>query len=254
MKLMRSILALLCLLALPGSLLAEPAERMEYDITWIGVSVGTMTVNSETLEDGALLRSIRIQNRPWISALYSVDNTIECRIESTTNGPRHTIIKKMAEKNFDQNDTLVIWPDQGQAVWNNAVSNTVQSFTVPKGSRDFVSFFFDLREAAAGGQLKAAGDYQLVMDGAVHALELKTGEPKRIRTPHGRMQAIRVQAISKSPTLFSRNRPKAVWVAATEPVVLFADVKTRFATVRATLVSRTLDGKAAAISPPPAPP
>ncbi len=159
----------------------------------------------------------------------------------------------MAEKNFAQDDTLVIWPDTGQAVWTNAVSNTVHSFTVPKGSRDFVSFFFDLREAAAGGQLKAAGDYQLVMDGAVHALELKTGKPRRIRTPHGRMQAIRVQAISKSPTLFTRNRPKAVWVAATEPAVLFADVNTRFATVRATLVSRTVDGEIVVIAPPPEP-
>jgi len=243
MKLIRSILSLLYLLALPCTLLAEPAEQMVYDITWIGVSVGTMTVNSETLEEGILLRSIRVQNRPWISAIYSVDNTIECRIESTTNGPRHTVTKKMAEKNFAQNDTLVIWPDIGQAIWSNAVSNTVHTFTVPKGSRDFVSFFFDLREAAAGGELKAAGDYQLVMDGAVHALELKTGTPRRIRTPHGRIQAIRVQAISKSPTLFSRNRPKAVWVAATEPAVLFADVKTRFATVRATLVKWEVDGK-----------
>ncbi len=226
---------------------------MEYDITWIGVSVGTMTVNSETLDGGVLLRSIRIRNRPWISAIYSVDNTVECVIEPTPEGPRHTISKQMTEKNFDQDDTLVIWPDAGKAVWSNAVSNTVHTFTVPKGARDFVSFFFDLREAAAGGQLKAEGDYQLVMDGAVHALELKTGEPKRIRTPHGRMQAIRVRAISKSPTLFTRNRPKAVWVSATEPLVLFADVKTRFATVRATLVSRTVDGEPVAIAPPPAP-
>jgi Protein of unknown function (DUF3108) len=226
---------------------------MEYDITWIGVSVGTMTVKGETLDNGGLRRSIRIRNRPWISAIYSVDNTIECVIEPTPEGPRHTITKQMAEKNFDQDDTLVIWPAAGKAVWSNAVSNTVQNFTVPIGARDFVSFFFDLREAASGGQLKAAGDYQLVMDGGVHTLELKTGPPKRIRTPHGRMQAIRVKAISKSPTLFTRNRPKAVWVAAAEPAVLFADVKTRFATVRGTLISRTVDGKAIAIAPPPAP-
>jgi hypothetical protein len=228
---------------LPCTLFAEAREQMEYDITWIGVSVGTMTVKSDSLDDGSILRSIRIQNRPWISAVYSVDNTIECLIEPTPEGPRHTVTKKMAEKNFTQDDRLVIWPEAGRAVWSNAVSNTVHEFSVPKGSRDFVSFFFDLREAAAGGQLKAAGNYQLVMDGATHALELKTEPPRVIRTPHGRIHAIRVQAISKSPTLFSRNRPKAVWVSAAEPAVLFADVSTRFATVRATLVSRTVDGK-----------
>ncbi len=254
MKVLPVILVSICLLASARSEAADSTEVMEYDITWIGVSVGTMTVKGETLDNGVIRRSIRIRNRPWISAVYTVDNTVECVIEPTPEGPRHTISKQMAEKNFDQDDTLVIWPEAGKATWNNALSNTVDSFTVPTNARDFVSFFFDLRNAAAGGQLKATGDYQLVMDGHTHTLEIQTEAPKRIRTPHGRMRAIRVKAISKSPTLFSRNRPKAVWVAAAEPVVLFADVKTRFATVRATLVSRTLDGKAVAISPPPAPP
>ncbi|MDD4118253.1 MAG: hypothetical protein PHI39_08580, partial [Kiritimatiellae bacterium] len=42
-------------------------ETLAYDITWVGVSVGTMSVRSETGDDGALVRSIRIRNRPWIA-------------------------------------------------------------------------------------------------------------------------------------------------------------------------------------------
>ena len=215
---------------------------MEYNITWVGVSVATMAIQSQTDETGQLVRSIRIWNRPWIALVYPVDDTIACRIEATAEGPRHTVTKNMGEKNFRQNDTLVLWPAAGRAVWSNAISNVVHSFSVPKGARDYVSFFFDLRDAASGGKLKANGNYQLVMDDEVHALEIRTETPELIRTPQGRIEAIPVKAISKSPTLFSRNKPRAVWVAASKPVVIFADVETRFGAVRATLIKWTMNG------------
>jgi hypothetical protein len=238
------------ILPLLGALLlaqATPAragdgELMEYDITWIGVSVGTMSVSSAVGDEGGITRSIRVRNRPWIALVYPVDNTVECRIESTPDGPRHTVTKQMGEKEFVQDDTLTLWPDAGKAVWTNAVSNTVHAFEVPPGARDFVSFFFDLRDAAADGNWSADRDYQLVMDDALHALEIRVGEPRRLRTPWGRMNAIPVEAVSKSPVLFKRNKPRAVWVAAHRPVVLFADVETRFGTVRGTLARWELDG------------
>ena len=222
---------------------------MEYDITWVGVSVGTMAVQNETGDDGNVFRSIRIWNRPWIAKIYPVDNTIECRIETTEQGPRHTITKKMGENNFVQDDTLTLWPDEGRAIWSNAVSNVVHSFQVPAGSRDFVSFFFDLRDSARDHSSKAGGTYQLVMDDAVHALEIQIGIPENLRTSQGPIRAIPVQAISKSPTLFKRNRPRAVWVAATLPVVIFADVQTRFGAVRATIETWEVDGQPVSWAP-----
>lgn len=248
----RAIPALLglLLLARPGSAAPARTEFLLYDITWVGVSVGTMNVRSETRADGSLLRSIRVWNRPWISLVYPVDNTVECRIEATPGGLRHTVTKKMGEKDFQQDDTLVLWPDAGKAVWSNAVSNTVHHFDVPPGSRDFVSFFFDLRDAAAGGNWSgSAQDYQLVMDDGLHALELQVGEPRRLRTPHGRLEAIPVKAISKSRELFTRNKPRAVWVATRRPAVIFADVETRFGAVRASLAEWSIDGRPVPLSP-----
>jgi hypothetical protein len=242
---LRSILFILGLhvAAFAGPVRAAPAEFMEYDITWVGVSVGTMSIQCKTNEAGNLVRALRMWNRPWIALVYPVDTTIECEIEATPEGPRHTIRKKVLENDFRQDDTLVLLPDSGVAIWSNAAKHVVQTSTVPKGSRDLVSFFFDLREVLASGPLKAGGDYQLVMDGAVHNLEIKVGQPRKIRTPHGRQEAIRVEAISKSPTLFSRNRPKSVWVATARPAVLFADVESRFGPVRATLVKWETGGK-----------
>lgn len=230
-------------LGVPASARAANSELMEYDITWVGVSVGTMTILSETNATGLLVRTLRLWNRPWIAVVYPVDTTVSCEIEPTPEGPRHTVHKKVRENKFRQDDTLVLWPDQGKATWSNALQQTVYTSSVPKGSRDLVSFFFDLRAVLANGPLQAGGDYQLVMDGAIHDLEIKMGQPKVIRTPYGRKEAIPVDAISKSPALFSRNRPKSVWVATAKPAVLFADVDSRFGPVRATLVKWEVDGK-----------
>lgn len=246
MKVLASILVAACLgspLCTPAQAGRTPAELMEYDITWVGISVGTMTVEDETDADGRVFRAVRLWNRPWIAAIYPVKTSLECTIEQTPEGPRHTVVKKVAENDFRQDDVLVLWPDEGRAIWSNAVQRQVQTATVPKGSRDLVSFFFDMRAAAGGGRLQASGDYQLVMDGAIHALEITTGPVQRIRTPQGRTDAIPVKAVSKSPTLFSRNRPRSVWVATAKPVVLFADVDSRFGAVRATLVKWEIDGQ-----------
>ena len=98
-------------------------------------------------------------------------------------------------------------------------------------------------DAAANGSWSGNRDYQLVMDQRLHALEIQVGQPETIRSPNGPIQAIRVRAISKSPELFARNKPRAVWVAAAKPVVVFADVETRFGAVRATLSKWEIDGQ-----------
>ena len=239
----RGLLAWAILPLMPAaSALAARTEFMEYDLTWVGVSVGTMTVQSREHDDGTLVRSIHIWNRPWIALVYPVDNTIECRIESTPEGRRHTLTKKMGEKDFTQDDVLTFWPDAGRALWSNALQKTSREFPVPPSARDFVSFFFDLRDSANGGPWNARGDYQLVMDDGVHALEIRSGEARLRRVPGGRLPLIPVEAISKSPVLFSRNRPRTIWVSAAQPVVIYADVDTRFGTVRGTLAKWTLDG------------
>lgn len=245
---MKFIHAIAINMALHISVLAYPAraaasETMEYDITWVGISVGTMSIRSQTAEDGILRRTLRIWNRPWIALVYPVDTTIDATIEPTPDGPRHTIVKKISEHKFVQNDTLVLMPDAGKAVWSNAVSNVVYAFEVPRNSKDLVTLFFDLRDAAGDGPLKAGGEYRLVMDNGIHAFEIAVSPPKSIRTPYGRMHALPVKAVSKSPVLFSRNTPRSIWVVGSPPVVLFADVETRFGSVRGTLVKWEVDGK-----------
>ena len=245
--LMRRILFILFALCVPAMAEDSPVrggrtERMAYDITWVGVSVASMTVQNDADETGKIFRSIRIQNRPWLAKVYPVETTVECTMEETPEGLRHTVIKKVSEKNFVQDDTLLLWPDEGRAIWSNSVDHVVQTSVVPKGSRDLVSFLFDLRDTASDETWKTGGHYKLIMDGRINELEIFPHPAKSIRTPFGRMEAISVTAVSKSPELFDRNKPRAVWVAAARPIVVFADLETRFGAVRATLSTWERDG------------
>jgi len=220
-------------------------EVMIYDISWLGMTVGGMTVQEEQRDDGTTLRSIRVRSRPWVATLYRVDTTIRCAIEPTDNGIRHTVTKAVAEGDFTQNDTLMLWPSTGACIWSNAVEKTSVTSSVPANTQDAVSFFFDLRDTLQRQATPAAEKYRLVMDGAAHALEISVGEKTtKIKTPFGKVDAVAVSAVSKSPTLFSRNKPKNIWVAKTRPAVLAVDVSITLGTVHITLQSWTTNGVA----------
>ena len=215
---------------------------MTYDISWLGMTVGNMTVQEEQRDDGATHRSVRVRSRPWVATLYRVDTTIRCAIEPTDDGIRHTVTKSIAEGDFTQNDTLLLWPATGVCIWSNAVDKTHITSSVPPNTQDVVSFFFALRDTLQRHPTPTPERYQLVMDGAAHALDITLGETKKIKTPFGRVDAVAVNALSKSPTLFSRNKPKNIWVAKTRPAVLAVDVSITLGTVHITLQSWTIDG------------
>lgn len=228
---------------------AAGAEILDYDVSWIGVSLATMEIRSQTNDAGHLVRSLRIWSRPWISVIYPVSTFVECEIEPSERGPKHTVRKLVSEREFKQDDLLVLWPDQRAAYWSNAVARTSHWSLVPKGSRDLVTFFFDLRDVLVGSPLQVGGDYRLAMDGAIHDLDIQIGAPQTIRSAFGRLEAVPVKAESHSPTLFSRNRPKSVWIATARPAVLSADVETCFGPVRAALVKWTQDGVPVSLDP-----
>lgn len=239
-----SSLAILLALLIPvHSLRAAPQEQMEYQVCWMGTTVGTMFVESEQQADGTLLRSIRVKNSAWVSRISSVDTTIQCSILATSAGPRHTVSKHVSENGFVQNDTLTLWPDSGRAIWFEAIAQTCTTSSLPPGTRDIVSFFFDMRETFAAGSMKTGEVYRLVMDGQAHELAIQADAVETISSLFGRQKATPLHILSKSPTLFVRNRPRRVWVAVDSPVVLATDVKTRLGTVRIKLIKWTRDGE-----------
>lgn len=222
-------------------------EEMEYAISWLGIPVGRMIVNAQEEADGTLQRAVQIAHAGWLSLIYPVDNRVHCVSRHTAEGRLHQVTRRIGEKDFVQSDQLRVLPDAGQAVFLNALDETETSFSVPPDTLDYVCFFFALREALPGLTMENAAaqpvDYALVMDDAVHPLALYSGAAKTIRTEKGKISAAPVRVVSKSPALFARNRPEKVWVLPEPPVVVLAEVETRFNRVKAHLVRWEKNGE-----------
>jgi hypothetical protein len=219
-------------------------ETQTYTVAWLGMSVGDVTVREETQADGIRTRSLSAKSYKWASAVHTVDYAVRCVTQPTPEGPRHTLSRTVSEDAFHQHDTLTLWPETGRCVWSNALSSVCATSSVPVGAKDAVSFFFDLRNAFSAPAAAAATNYLLVADGAAHTLALSVSAEETLKTRFGKVKAANISAVSKSPAVFTRNKPKAIWVATgARPAVLRVDVRTRMGTVRLTLDTWTRDGQ-----------
>lgn len=220
------------------------SETFDYEITWAGISLGKMNVWSHSDDDdGRIERGIHIKSHRWLSGIYPVDNRIVCLREKTTNGERFTVTKVIHESTFQQHDILILRPNRKKAEWTNVLEERFVEYEIPEQARDYVSFFFAMREALQTIR-DTNNDFQLVMDEGIHALEIKIGDKtNRVKTAKGKAPALSVDAISKSPVLFSRNKPRSIWVSTTHPIILSTEASTKFGPVRIALKSWNQNGE-----------
>ena len=218
-----------------------------YSISSYGVTGGTLTVSEDTAADGTITRTVRIKSHAWASVFYDVDTMLQCVQEHTPTGTVHTVTKKVAEKDFSQNDILCLCfkssGDVPVAVkkswghWTDVQGGTSTVFNVESGALDMVCFFFNLRHHIL--EKTDTEDDHLIMDGASHAVSITVGKPTTKKTDYGKIEVVPVNIVSKSPTLFVRNKPKNILVSKHTPTVLSVDIGYSVGTARATLSSWT---------------
>ena len=222
-----------------------------YSISSYGITGGALTVTEEGDPNGALTRTVHVKSHGVASTFYDVDTTLQCVQEMTTRGHLHTVTKKVKEKDFAQNDVLSLCftGTNGLGMWMNVAKGTTNHFDISSNALDMVCFFFDLRERIAIsegaelplGTIKEVDDH-LIMDGTSHALSITAGKARKEKTSFGRIEVVPLELISKSPTLFVRNKPKNIRVSTHTPTVLSVDVGYSLGTAHATLESWTTNG------------
>ena len=214
-----------------------------YSISSYGVTGGTLTVSEETADDGTLTRAVRIKSHAWASLFYGVDTTLQCTQEHTPSGTVHTVTKNVAENDFSQNDVLRLCPGQGRGGWTNCQSGASAVFDITPDALDMVCFFFNLRHhILEQTDDPEQGDDHLIMDGTSHAVSITAGKPRMKKTDYGKIEIVPIDIVSKSPTLFVRNRPKNIRITKNTPTVLSVEAGYSVGTAHATLDSWTTNG------------
>lgn len=80
---------LLLLLALPASARAPEAERLSWDVHYLGVSVGTASLSVEPTEDGGQSLLAEAHSADWFRSVYAMDDTLRSRRAPGGGSRRH---------------------------------------------------------------------------------------------------------------------------------------------------------------------
>ena len=223
-------------------------ELMVYRMSWMGTTIGEMTLSSSISTNGALLRSMRVRSRSWARLFSSLDDTVTCESCGEGAALRRVVRKRVSEDGFEQDDRLVLWPNRGLAVFD-AGDGVCTTSSVPVGLEDMVTFFYDLRDLAPArtNGMPLAGVRNLVMDGVAHEIALTTGPVVRVDVPWGEADALSVEAESHSDGLFVRNVPRAIRIGLSPPALLSMEIEHGGHTVHVRLRDWLRDG--APVSP-----
>jgi hypothetical protein len=220
-------------------------ERLEYDIRWHFLSVGSASIETMELSAGGTnttVRRLHVRNHPWARILYRMEDRIES-VEKETGDSRVThVTKQVREGRFRQDDELVIDYVAGSAKWRDKVSGVSAEYLVPEGIHDYVSTLAAIR-AKGCLPLGQTNSYRLAMDKGIHEIVLTSSATSSMRSASRMVSATALTVQSKSPDLCVRNVPGAIWVGLDPPAIIAMDLATKIGTVRAALTKWELDGK-----------
>ena len=168
----------------------QVGERLEYDLSWGFVPVGSavMEVNSLTKFKGEMCYLVRfsVQTNSFADAFYKVRTSIESTIASDFS--RSFVYRKSQEEVKTRRKIVVHYDyDEGKAIYS--VGNHIQS-TTPIPARVFdplsIAYFFRLQELQPN-QEKALP----TCDGkSFRNIIVRTGKKKTISVPAGKFDSI----------------------------------------------------------------
>jgi len=224
------------------------AEYLEYDIRWGILSVGHADMSHVVHEAGAdgvrvVVDRMSARSHGWVSIVRKIDNVIEStRWEREGTLLRSRVVKKLRQGRFHQDDVLLVDGEARRATWENRLRGRTYTYEIPAGVKDYVSLIFDLREMAWTGDATSSR-HHLVLDRAVHDMEVTRVATGLVKSAMGRLPAVRLSITSNSRSLFTHNKPGDVWISADQAVLLSMEAKTPVGDVRTSLRTWTINGK-----------
>lgn len=212
----RSICLLLILLC-PAMLWAEYrfpiGEKATYRILWGLIHCGTSTISCDEVERNGetLIRiRVRVQSNRLVSAVYPVDDTVDCFIDPAT-GLSVRLEKDTTEGGFVCKDILEIDRETNIAQWTSHSQNIATNYPIAAGACDAVSFLYAFRQHDfAEGQCR---DYPLVVDATLHAITVTAKETAdKAIGETGKTRCRSYVVTPKRDDLFVRKIPKEIWL------------------------------------------
>jgi hypothetical protein len=138
-----------------------------------------------------------------------------------------------------------LWPATGLVVREMLDTGLSVTSRVEVGSQDVATFFCAIGSLLGDGSFDTTNlaVRSVILDGKSHEVAITLGGTNTLRTALGRAAVRGIGIVSRSDTLFVRNRPRLVWLSADYPAFLEMDIENRYGTQRFRLVGWERDGR-----------
>lgn len=217
-----TVLALISASATCEPVRCPVGEQLAYRILWGFVPVGRAVITCDPAEEtGTPLIRIRVEvkSNRIISALYPVDDRIECYVDPATGLPLR-VEKKTSEGGFVCDDTLVFDRENLQAHWHSRSASITTNYTISSNTLDVSTFLYALRSVPFA--LNESKVFKIAVDGYLHGLTITAEEKKRmdVGSEKEKRWCTRFSAVPERRDLFVRKIPGDIWVTDGEPSIL----------------------------------
>ncbi len=187
-------------------------ERLEYSLSWTGITVGSAVQEIVEVDGARKLLSLAKSN-DWLSSFYPVEDRTESLIEKNGDFPGRVrsfrmIFKEGArlrdgEINFERTP--------GKAHFYDRVTGEQLNIPVEPGTYDMYSSFYHARHQ----RLEPGKSLFLnVLDcKTLYRMEVRVLKKERISVPAGEFDTIKIEPVVKPEGIFEGKRGTIIWLS-----------------------------------------
>jgi hypothetical protein len=209
----------------PAAALDIP-ERLEYEITWFGITTGYSSL--EIKEDGrgnVVIVSTAV-SADWVTKIFPVDDRVESVFKASEKWFPLLYRLRTNEGDRHRNWKVYFDRDKGKAYYTNFISKKEKEHEIPDEVYDPLMALYEMRKKDL---VVGASAYIPLFDSEkLYDLEVQVLEKERVEVPAGKFDTILIKPMLQSEGIFSREGPIYTWLTDDErkiPVMIKTKVK-----------------------------
>lgn len=194
--------------AMPGAIGADPGERMDFAVSYMGVPMGKARI-SVGQPEGTILPIFLETRTSGLASVVKIQQQLASYVDRDTGLPRRSSLDA-AEGSYRHTDTTRFDREAGTAsVRQRGKHDNTVEVAVPKETVDFVALVFRLRNLP----LEPGGrhEFHVLTGKRLSRVVAEVAGRETVSTRAGRFPAVKVKVPTGLTGKFSEKNPTFVW-------------------------------------------
>lgn len=186
-------------------------EKLVYNLSWTGISVGTAT--QEISEDGSFRRIVSTaRSNDWLSTFFPVDDRTESILEKrgAFPGTTRSFTMLFKEGRSIRDREITFNPAERSALYHNKRKGEKQVISIEPDTYDiYSSFYYTRYQPLEPGK----SIFINVLDSKkLHRIEIRALRREKVRVPAGEFNTIVIEPMVKPVGVFEGKKGAYIWL------------------------------------------